>query len=649
MTKTGCDSNRRKPPLLTAGLCLFVSVIVTSLYADEQGNEALQIQPTKTLTASPSHSALHTGADNVIIRPSYLAVPSPSPIEVASARFYIPEAKPASAPCISMDCPLMAPYPVSFLQEAGELEVNSGGVLSFFSNLLTSSVIASSTRAAKVFGTHIVKDGKTSEHLQRVISLIGSAFIVARTYVGGEGVAVEASQNSLESIHSAVESSLNKLEVASSLESLQLPEPSVSTMGNIAQKASELGFTGSVKMIASNWGLINFSVISAMSLTTRVQETLYRMGLLGDSIELFDDDSLVNQVAFFRFTLPADSRNRYFARISGALSDFFYGQDDYRNLRTMSVHQPYIDITPKSKRGPLSSPAFDSNPYLRNLVTLADAIPEGATLRIFPGTHPETGMLTYTIVMLYFTEDGQLVSQSPVIELDKHWGSNNEGVWLTDKIASGQLIKKRHESLIYKWFQGDDLPVYNPIDADMIAELALAVDQINEHGFMLPPRIPGSSTAPAPVTVKQSGFYLAVVDAGGVVFYVDNFAGQNRESAQMTIKVTSIDDVDEDRLVTLENQRIHRHEIVYLGEKPYDPVRDRMEMAIIKLIVNNIITNYADAGVRFLLGMDQIRYRTELHGLFGEGEQSLFLRRVIRELSQSSPSQMPALLPLSGG
>ena len=198
-------------------------------------------------------------------------------------------------------------------------------------------------------------------------------------------------------------------------------------------------------------------------------------------------------------------------------------------------------------------------------------------------------------------------------------------------------------------FPDDDQPIYNPVDADMIAELALIVDQINENGFLMPARISGSGAAPKPVTVKQSGFNLAVVDAGGVVFYVDNFAAQSRESVQMTMKVTSMDDVDEDRLVQLENQRLSRHEMVYTGEKPYDPARDRMEMAITKMFVNGIITNYADAGIRFLLGMDRIRYRSsELREVFGDGEQSLYLRKLIRELLQSSPSPVPATLPITG-
>lgn len=388
-----------------------------------------------------------------------------------------------------------------------------------------------------------------------------------------------------------------------------------------------------------------------ITLYTRTFEYLYSAGLLSDSIELYDDDDLVNGVAFIRFTLPANSRNSYFASISNAVTSYFYGEDVYSGVRGLSANQPYIDIEPASAKKPLVVGVYDSNPYLRNLLTLAETMSEGATLRVFPGTDPTTGELNYKVVLLYLGENGSLTSQSPVVEIKKNWGTSAEGLWLTDKMARNTLFKQTYNPYLYDYLWGTDehLSVYNPVDADMIAELALVVDLIRQKGFMLPPAISGSHSAPQPVVIKQSGFNLAAVDAGGVVYYVDKFLSQDYESPTMTVKVTSIDEIDESRLVSLEEKRLNRFEKALRGQKPFDPARDRMEMAILKLFLNNIFTSYADAGARAAMGMDKVRYPDPL---FADIEQTLFLRQVWRNWAEAAANAaLPAepLIPLMPG
>lgn len=139
----------------------------------------------------------------------------------------------------------MAPYPVSLLKEAGELQLETGGMLSFFTSLLTSSVIASGSRAAKVYGTQIVKDGTLSDYVQKTISLVGGAFIVAKAGAGSMDSSI--AESGLGSVGSMMESSLNSLETASSLESLRLPEvlaAKATSAEGVEAQAAALGFSG---------------------------------------------------------------------------------------------------------------------------------------------------------------------------------------------------------------------------------------------------------------------------------------------------------------------------------------------------------------------------------------------------------------------
>ena len=96
------------------------------------------------------------------------------------------------------------------------------------------------------------------------------------------------------------------------------------------------------------------------------------------------------------------------------------------------------------------------------------------------------------------------------------------------------------------------------------------------------------------------------------------------------MKISGIDDVDEELLALMEERRINAYPVVLRGGKPFDPARDRMEMAVIKLMLGQIIGNYADAGARATVGFEKIRYPDPI---FADMEGSLILNKFIRRMA----------------
>ena len=327
----------------------------------------------------------------------------------------------------------LSPYPAHLLKESGLLKLKAGDLLPSLAEVVTSSVIAVTSKAGKVVGTYVIKEGPYADYIQATISTVTGLFAAAKSGPVIEPSMVESSLERLDMFESSLNSLKSISSSFSSLKSLESLSEAVISEEVGAKAVPGIGVSGYAKVIASKIGLVTFSITALRALFVRGQEYFYNAGLTADSIEFYDDDGLVNQVAFIHMNVPATSRNSYYAAVAESVSSYLYGEEDKTTLEWKSANLPHIDIVPRQKRLPLLDRAFTYSGFLRNLVTLADTMPERATLRIFPGVDPETSALTYSFAIIHLGLEGNILSHSPLITIQKDWGSSAGG-----KLVNGQ-------------------------------------------------------------------------------------------------------------------------------------------------------------------------------------------------------------------
>ena len=335
-------------------------------------------------------------------------------------------------------------------------------------------------------------------------------------------------------------------------------------------------------------------------LYTRVIEYLYYAGLQEDAIDLIDDTFEINRLVHMQMVIPEASKSMPGSAVNYTRNYFSSPVEHTDNLAVMekkSATQPYIDITPKWT----PKPGFYLNAYLKALISLKHQMPEGSKLRLFPTSTADGQYLTCEVIIMYPDDTGTL-RYSQVLEIIRDWGSPDSASWITDRIAQRNLVTQdlisyRDQTLNYLRGSPSSLPAFNPIDAEMIQILADLVKEYlqdpdaqcefcNNFDFRDYP-------TPRHVDIKQSGYYMAAVDAGDMVFFVDLFASQNTASPRITMKKVPFDKVDEDIMTKLDSQRIERYPSVMFGLKPFDPVNRQLELAFLKMLVSQSIRAYA--------------------------------------------------------
>ena len=414
-------------------------------------------------------------------------------------------------------------------------------------------------------------------------------------------------------------------------------EPNFHAMAEEAVNQAPTGFlynlSGVLNNIPNKVAFFNLARQLPGVLRTRSVEYLYYAGLQEDAIDFMDDTFAINRLVHIQMVIPTASKNLLGAAMNYT-QDYLSGQiepsdgDALSVMQRKSATQPYIDISPKW--APQSG--FYVGAYMKALISLQYRMPEGSKLRLFPTTTADGQHLTCEVVFMYPDENGAL-KYSPVLEIIRDWGSPDSASWLTDRIAQRNLVAKdlisyRDKAMDYLWGSPSSLPVFNPIDAEMIQILADLVKEYlqnpdeqceycNNFDFRDYP-------TPRHADVKQSGYYMAAVDAGDMVFYTDMFASQETASPRITMKRVSFDKVDAAIMTRLDIQRINRYASVLRGIKPFDPVNKQLEMAFLKLLVSQVTTNFGESGIREIIGADPVDFpHPVLQSIYG----SLIRRR----------------------
>lgn len=338
-----------------------------------------------------------------------------------------------------------------------------------------------------------------------------------------------------------------------------------------------------------------------------------------EAIDLIDDTFEINRLVHMQMVIPTASKSLPEAAETDTQNHFSSQNERANNLAIMrkkSATQPYIDITPKW----VPKPGFYLSAYMKALISLRHRMPEGSTLRLFPTTTADGQYLTCEVIIMYPDESGAL-KYSPVLEIIRDWGTPDSAGWLTDRIAQRNLVAQdlisyRDQPLNH--LRGNlsgnpsSLPVFNPIDAEMIQILADLIKEYlqdpdaqceycNNFDFRDYP-------APRHVKIKQSGYYMAAVDAGDMVFFVDLFASQNTASPRITMKKVPFSRVDPDIMTRLDAHRINRYDSVLSGVNPFDPVNKQLELAFLKLLVSQITTNFGKSGIQKIIGTDAVDF-----------------------------------------
>ena len=337
----------------------------------------------------------------------------------------------------------------------------------------------------------------------------------------------------------------------------------------------------------------------------RIAETAYSMNFAEDSIEVADDTGEFSEQAYIRFNIPAESKGF----LSWTVEE--YPEQALEEVLHLSKFSPSIDLVLK----PSVTTAASVNPFITALKELANELPENARIRIFPLTETaeRPGELAYKFVVLKTSESGQ-VQYSPLFDLTGNWGSSTENRWLTSALAENNLINSSQHGILYKLYDfassyRSSQPVVNPISSSALKEIKHAVSQEKllqtEDSWSNKEiiRVSKSKTADAPrfVQLKHSGQFVSVVDMEGASIVFDSFAAQGTGSPRATLKTRPAAAFDEATLASIDEKRSNRYPQVLMGEKPFDPVRHRVEMSIAKILLTQQIFSIGEAGYNRLV------------------------------------------------
>ena len=471
-------------------------------------------------------------------------------------------------------------YPMVMLQEAGDLQLNLGGLMHSMYDILADGITMAGAQSAKGWISYMLS------------SAGGRLF-------GFSGAFATNLMNSV--IMGVSDASVD-----------------YSVMGQNAVTATVGGVVAAVSGVMPQAQLISLAMMAPKIAMTRGSELLYAANLSGDTLELEDDAYGLNERAHIQVVIPAASKNSAYtygaaawSYIKGSSEPTEFAHVD-EEVTYLSDNHPFIDITPKAQ----TASGVEQTRYQKALARLSGKIPAGATIRIFP-TKDSADQLAYKFVVITGTDEERKYSAIVTMNL----GQVASGRWLTDALATNTLVHHTNRGLAqrgYELFAGDATSddVYNPLHVSMLEALGTTIDSYFDQSDSIQVEL-------SPVTVKHSGHYVTAVDAGGVVFFVDQFAAQGTGSPRLIAKAAPISAVNEETLTRLDEKRINNYPEVLLGQKPVDPLRSQIEMAMMKMFVGQAVYSLGESGFHKLMDAMKHNKPLELNEPVTAGRQSV--------------------------
>ena len=518
------------------------------------------------------------------------------------------------------------PYPSFLLQEAHVAETLQSRVAQPIIDVLVTSMLAIFKKSGLVFGKYVCGNEVYAAYIQGAIGLAGvylgvskgsSHASVGHSIAESSIQSLGALKNSMELIQSQAEQALEEVDADTSFEAQSLFFSSPTSYRAVQQMEAvqegieqAAGYKDLLKRHLPKLGLLSHLLTTGSTAVTRAQEWLYALGFVGDRVQLLDDDGVIEELADIHFIIPSSSKSGYLP-FSGDIdkagmdSAFASGRFD-KQLEWRSLNLPHIEMTPRENVD-FSRVNDHGNPYLAAIKRLVSLIPEQHTLYLFPETDSYSSQLMLDIGLVKMDESGESVSEGRWITINGQWGTKTEAEWLTERLRRNAIVKNSLRPVFhdYLWGDGrDSLPLLNPLSSDMLQNIASALDDHLQTGS----ETHSLSKSLEPAVIKQSGHFLAAVGAEGAVLYVDKFASQEAESPRLLLKIAEIDEVSEEVLETLEQERIKRYPVVLKGGKPFDLARWQMERMVFRIVLGEIVGHYADAATRVSLGMEKQQY-----------------------------------------
>ncbi|WP_153765754.1 hypothetical protein [Endozoicomonas sp. OPT23] len=516
--------------------------------------------------------------------------------------------------------PILYSYPSFLLKEARGSDSVIDFLMQPFVDTAIASILATIKKSGLVYGKYLFSNETYAAYIQAAVGLVGAYFGSAKMPVETtlEASIVESSIQSFAVLRDKgfqfhnTDSEPVPPSITDSILTALSPEKSINLIEDSANQVE--GYGSLMKRYLPKLGLLGHAITTGKAIYTRTQEQMYALGFTGDRIQLLDDDGSTEEIADIYFVIPSGSKPSLFpfashSDESGKESSFIPESFERRSL-----YQPHIEINPVVKE--VSEESHDyGNSFIKALNNLTDVIPEHHSLYLFPEVDPQTARLTFVLGLLDLDRVGDKIDIK-WLTIEGDWRDSTEYEWLTERLARRSLVEVRSKSIFYDYVWGDErnsLPILNPLSAEMLNNITAALEHYHNTGELN--TLAAEDVSPA--VVKQSGNYLAAVDSGEMVLYVDTFASQKTESPRMVMKRADIQDVDEDLLATLDSERIWRYSEVIMGEKPFDPARWQMERLLFRVLVGEAVGNYADAIARYTTGMEKIQYGDSFGGPLG--------------------------------